>query len=64
MPPREITVRSRGLPDISLAADLFALLFIKIDERNKSKRPALRVVAAQKPIQSAFSTALGAERQV
>ena len=45
MKSREITVRSAGTPDIILAADLFAPLFLKIYERNQSKRPALCVVS-------------------
>lgn len=42
--PREITVRTTGTPDITLAAELFAPLFLKIHERNQSKRPALRII--------------------
>jgi hypothetical protein len=45
---QKITVRSIGTPDIQLAADLLAPLFIKIHERNQAKRPALRVVPAVK----------------
>ncbi len=45
--PREITVRTTGTPDINLAAELFAPLFLKIHERNQPKRPALRVLPSQ-----------------
>jgi len=37
----EITVRSIGAPDLDLAAELFAPLFLKIHTRNELNRRAL-----------------------
>jgi len=44
---RLITIHAIGTPDIELAEELFAPLFLKIHERNKSKCSALHPLPAQ-----------------
>lgn len=42
-PIKKIAVRTVGAPDIELAAELFAPLFVKIHKRNQNKYTAQQV---------------------